>query len=125
MLILFSRYTVAGALGTAVHYTIMAIVLTTSDVPAIATGVGALLGALVNFVLCRRWVFATRLSPAQDELLRFGLIALLCALINACVVGMLHLPIGVWPAQVLATTVTLIVGFRLNRRWSFGLSTRM
>ncbi len=125
MLTHFSQYTLVGAIGTVVHYATMAKLIEMMSMPVLSTTIGALLGALVNFILCRQWVFKDSASPARNGLFRFSLVALICALANAYVVGILYRLIGIWPAQLVATTATLIVGYMLNRFWTFRLTTKV
>jgi len=120
----FSRYTLTGALGTTAHYATMTVLLSLIDVPALASGIGAAVGAIVNHTLCRHWVFTTGHYIARVSLWRFAITALLCMLINIVIVGLFYRWIGVWTAQLLATAATLFLGFHINRRWTFGLPTR-
>ena len=100
--------------------------------PAIATAVGALAGALNNYVLCSQVVFGgnsddrhlpDHTRPARS-LIRFFCVATILALLNGVCLYFLHQGISsVLVAQLLSTSCLLPAGFILNKHWSFAQSS--
>ena len=116
----FVRYAVVGALATAAHWALLALLVEGAATPAwAASGGGAVLGAQVAFWGNRRITFAHR-GPLGPAWLRFMGTALLgaglgMALVAAGVTFGLHYLL----AQALATAVVLVLGFAVNRGWTF------
>jgi putative flippase GtrA len=115
------RYALVGGVATAAHYLLLwALVEGGHWPPPWAAGAGAVLGAQLGFVGNRVFTFAHR-GPAWRAWWRFQATALLGALTSMLVValgvrGGLHYLL----AQALATALVLVLGFAVNRRWTFG-----
>lgn len=123
----FRAYAGAGAVGTAVHYSVLLVLTelasasgTASPASAVyASSAGAVLGAATNYLLNHRFVFASvhrhrRAAP------RFLAVAVLGVLVNAAVVGVLtSVRVPVLPAQLVATAAVLAGGYLCNRHWTF------
>jgi putative flippase GtrA len=119
------RFATVGGLGTALHYAVMAALLHGLGTGATtATGVGALAGAALNYLLNRRFTFRSRRPHAQALPRQIALIAS-GWLLNLALVGALHNGLGwpVWGAQVLSTVAVLGWNFAGSRRWVFGTHT--
>ncbi len=117
-----SKYSASGILGTVVHYIVMYLLLTNALSPVLATSIGAMIGALVNFMGCRQWVFKHAARTPFQAFFRFAVTALLILIINAGLVWLLTPTTGVWSAQLVATLGAFLVGYWINRNWTF--STR-
>ena len=117
----FIRYSAIGLVATATHYAVLVLAVEGGGLaPWWASALGAAIGAQVAYFGNRRYTFAHR-GPVRESWLRFQGTAVLGALI-----GMAIIAIGsAWglhylPAQLLATGLTLLVTYWVNRRWSFG-----
>jgi putative flippase GtrA len=118
----FLRYIGAGGVGTAIHYATLTLMVEAFKVsPAYGTAVGAIIGAVVNYVLNYHFTFASKASHRRT-VPRFFAIAALATAMNmggmwyaAHRLGMHYLL-----AQLLCTGIVLVVGFVLNRIWTFG-----
>ena len=123
----FLLYAGAGASGTLVHYATLLLLTGLPSHPlsvawvVFATTVGAVLGAGANYALNRRLVFVSS-RPHFQTMPRFAAVACCGLLVNAAVVAALtatRSPLLV--AQLSATAAVLVLGFLLNRRWTFAL----
>jgi putative flippase GtrA len=117
----FIRYSLVGAVGTAVQYAILVWLVQSATTSALtASTAGAIAGALVNYYLNRRWTFGS--SRAHEQALpRFAAIALAGIGLNAIVMAGMFTYLGAHYllAQVVATGVVLAAGFLANRKWTF------
>lgn len=116
----FLCYTVTGAAATAAHYVVL---VTLSEALAVApwtaAAAGACIGALVSYGGNRTLTFRSRRSHAS-ALPRFLLVAAFNAALSAIVVWA-GTTLG-WHyivAQILASALALVAGYRLNRAWTF------
>lgn len=114
------RYTLVGAIATAVHYVLLVLCVEFAHWPAwLASGAGAVVGAQVAYLGNRRFTFAYR-GAVGTSWIRFQLTALAGAL-----QGMLVVAAGValgthyLVAQVAATLSSLLLTFAINRGWTF------
>jgi putative flippase GtrA len=123
----FLRYVAAGGFGTALHYlTLIVFVELFAMRAAIATTLGAIVGAVTNYFLNYHFTFASRLRHTYT-LPRFLLVAAMSAGISAG---------GMWVAtelahvhyllaQVLCTGAVLVFGYVVNKLWTFGARERI
>jgi putative flippase GtrA len=117
----FSRYTAIGAAATAVHYGVLVTLVERCGLaPAPAAAAGALCGAATAYAGNRRFTFASSRTHAQ-ALPRFLAVALASALTSALLVWLLAQRLGApyLLAQAVATALTLLGGYLLNKRWTF------
>jgi putative flippase GtrA len=116
----FLRYASAGAVGTALQYaTLVLLVQAQWAGPVTASTVGAIGGALVNYLLNHRFTFASERAHAH-ALPRFAAVALAGIVVNALVVGALvGAGVHYLAAQVVATGAVLVAGYAANRAWTF------
>ena len=116
----FVRYTLVGAIATAAHYALLAIAVELGHWPAfIASGFGAVVGAQVAFFGNRWFTFghAGELAPAW---LKFQGTALFGAVVGMVVVGTgVRLGVHYLIAQMIATGLSLVLTFAINRAWTF------
>jgi putative flippase GtrA len=116
----FVRYGLVGAVGTLVQYAILvAMVSAHLAQPATASMVGAVAGAIVNYLLNARFTFDQ--TPHAQALPKFALTAVLGAALNGIlmkifvdVLGMHYLL-----AQVGATVIVLGLTYSINALWTF------
>lgn len=113
-------YALVGLTGTAAHYAVLAglVELFGFGAPRAAL-IGAGVGALINYLLNYRLTFASVLAH-RLALPRFLAVAGCNAALSAALVRLgelvgLHYLIG----QVSATLLALLLGYRLNRQWTF------
>jgi putative flippase GtrA len=120
MLAQFLKFAAGGAVGTACHYATLVLwveVLGGAVVPG--AFVGFCIGALVNYLIARRFVFRSE-RPHAAALPRFALVAASGAAINTGIVALLNgAGVHYLAAQVVATVVVLGWNFVLNRSWTF------
>ena len=114
------RYLLVGAVATAAHWLLLALLVEGADVAAWrASGAGAVFGAQVAFFGNRRFTFAHQgaLWPAWW---RFMGTALLGAVLGmALVAAGVALGLHYLLAQALATAANVVLTFAVNRGWSF------
>lgn len=117
----FARYVAVGAVATAAHYLLLAALVEGGGWPApLAAAAGALLGAQLAFAGNRRFTFGHR-GPWRPAWWRFQLTALLGAATSAVVVALgSRLGLHYLLAQMLATLVSMVLTYIVNKRWSFG-----
>ena len=116
----FTRYGAVGAVATAAHYLLLVLCVEVLQWPAWwASGVGAVAGAQVAYLGNRRFTFA-RGASVRVSWPRFQLVALAGALLGMAVVAL-----AVWAglhyllAQCIATGLSLLLTFAINRWWTF------
>lgn len=117
----FLRYSLVGAVGTAVQFSILVSLVWAHLMPAIAASTaGAIAGALVNYYLNSRWTFGSTRAHGL-ALPRFAAIALAGIGLNAIVMAGMFTYLGAHYllAQLVATGVVLVTGFVANRAWTF------
>lgn len=117
----FVRYASAGAIGTFAHYATVVVAVEVAQLePWVAAGLGATVGALINYFLNYHFIFAS-VQPHRATLPRFMVVATLSVCVNTFIVrcgeelGVFYL----W-SQVVATAMSLAIGYVLNRVWTFG-----
>ena len=120
MLGTFITFGAVGLVGTVVHYaTLVALVEGATVPPTWATVVGAIVGAAVNYILNYRVTFRST-AAHRVSLLRFACVALLGVVVSAALVAMAEaLGVAYLLGQIVATGVVLVLGFALNRYWTF------
>lgn len=117
----FVRYSGAGAIGTLLHYSVLTVCVEALSVRApVGAVIGAIAGALVNYWLNYHFTFTSSRSH-RATLPRFLCVAALGVGLSGIIVDTVstrleqHYLLG----QLLATLVVLVVGFLLNRVWTF------
>ncbi|MEM9397406.1 MAG: GtrA family protein [Pseudomonadota bacterium] len=116
-LTIFSRYGLAGLLGTSAHYAVMWFLLAQTP-PVVASTFGAICGCLLNYFFSRTFVFRTDL-PIRPTLVRFSTVGLICIAANGIVLTLIGSLMSLPLAQLIATGIVLILGFSLNKYWTF------
>lgn len=115
------RFGMVGAVGTLAHYALLLVLVEGLGTSAMTgTASGSLLGALVNYVLSRRLVFASH-RRHREALPRFLLVAASSLLLNAVFMYVMTVGLG-WHylfAQVLTTALLLLWNYVANALWTF------
>ena len=118
---MFFRYSFTGAIATACHYLVLLCLVELLHIkPWVATGLGALCGAVVAYIGNRNFTFLSN-TPNHKALPRFLMIAALGAALNSLQVWVLthYFDIYYFAAQLIATIIVLIVTYHLNKQWAF------
>ncbi len=111
------RYATAGLAGTAMHYCMLFLILdVVGAVPA--STIGAVAGAVVNFLLARHWVFRER-QNTEFPFPKFLIVGITGLGVNAAILSLMILSLPVLTSQLVATGCTFITGYVLNDLWSF------
>jgi putative flippase GtrA len=116
----FLKFAMAGAAGTICHYATLLLWVEVLALPVVAGALaGFCVGALTNYLLARRFVFASG-RPHASALPRFAAVATAGAAVNTGIVALLY---GAGThyvlAQVVATVAVLAWNFLANRFWTF------
>ena len=114
------RYAGAGMAGTVVQYAMVLALVPLGWRASVASTLGALVGAAVNYLSNRRWVFRSARTHAH-ALPRFAAVAAVGVVVNGAIMWSLVDRAGVdyLLAQVVATGCVFVAGFGINRRWTF------
>lgn len=118
----FGRYVLVGAAATALHYGVLwTLVTMMSAGPGFAAAAGAVCGAALAYAGARVIVFRDTCGSHWDAARRFVTVASGSAIVSGGVVsaGTTLTGESVWFWQLLATAVTLVLGFMANKRWTF------
>ena len=116
----FIRYTAVGAVATALHYALLVLCVERFGWPAwLASGVGAVAGAQLAYAGNRWFTFAHQ-GDVRASWPRFQATALMGALLGMAVVALaVRLGLHYVLAQMLATGLSLVLTFAVNRVWTF------
>lgn len=115
------RFGVTGVLATLVHFLTLILLVEIGVVsPVWATVAGSAVGALVNYVLNRRYTFDSR-KPHRDAGPKFLTVAVGTGLLNAMLVyiGTDLLGLHYLLVQCIATLIVFLANFLLNSAWTF------
>lgn len=114
-----------GALSTALHYAMLVVAVEgLGAAPMLASGVGFLAGALLNYALNRCLTFASQ-RPHRQGLPRFIVMVGVGSALNVSLLGvLLWAGVHYLPGQVVATVVVMGVNFSVLRYWVFPASGR-
>ncbi len=117
----FLGYVAVGAIGTGVHYLILALLVAAGWHPTLATATGATAGAIVNYALNYRYTFRSRRAH-RIAAKRYLAVTAVGWLLNAGLFHGLHQLAGepLWLAQIVTTLLVLGWNFAGNRWWTFG-----
>ncbi len=119
-LVQFLKFAAAGAVGTVCHYATLVLWVEVLALPVVAGALaGFCVGALVNYLLARRFVFDSD-RPHGSALPRFAVVATAGAAINTGIVALLYGGgVHYLVAQAVATVAVLACNFIANRHWTF------
>jgi putative flippase GtrA len=115
----FALHVVTGLVCVAVHYGIMALLLSAGIGPVLSSGLGFVAGAITRFVTAYYKVFAPG-STVVRTLPRFIMALAAQGLLNSLLL-LLLLEVGlpVWYAQVGATGLMTVLNYLVYRLWVF------
>ena len=116
----FARYSAVGAFATLVHYLVLVGWVELAGWPAyLGSGAGAIVGAQLAYA-GNRWLTFRHRGALRASWPRFQATALLGALLGAAIVGVgVRLGLHYLIAQALATLLSLLLTFAINRAWAF------
>lgn len=116
----FSRYALSGAVGTALHYALLIVMVELLSAKAeVGAVTGASVGAIANYALNYHVTFASRASHGRT-FPRFAVVALLGVVASGVGVKLASdAGFSYLLAQLGCTVFVLLVGFLLNRHWTF------
>ena len=118
----FMQFAGVGAIGTAAHYALLVMLVEMLGANAVtASTAGATLGALVNYLLNRRYTFRSD-KRHREALAKFLIIAALGLALNASFMFVFVEILGLYYllAQVISTGLVLVWNFAGNKFWTFG-----
>ena len=114
-------YAGIGVIGTAGHYAMLILLVQLLYVsPVIATTIGFVTGATINYVLNYHITFSSS-KRHGEAFAKFFLVASAGAVINSLIMlaGMKLLDVHYLIIQLFATGIVLLLNFLLNRHWTF------
>lgn len=114
-------YGAVGAVGTTIHYAVLvALVELLAAGAVLASSAGAVAGMLVNYVLNRRFTFASA-KPHRAALPRFAMVATGGLCLNAVLMWIMTQPLGLHylAGQAVATLLVYVLTYAANRAWTF------
>lgn len=117
----FIKFANSGAIGTAVHYAVLWLLVNRLSMqPVWASTCGAVAGAATIYGLNYVWTFASNL-PHRRTLPRFIAIAATSTLLNLAIMYVLTrgLQLHYLLAQVIATGICLGLNYVASRYWTF------
>ena len=116
----FLRYSAVGVVATAVHYLLLVLAVEAFHWPAwMASGFGAVAGAQVAYA-GNRWFTFGHEGAIGASWPRFQATAVLGALVGMAVVALgVRLGVHYLLAQMVATGLSLLLTFAINRAWAF------
>ena len=118
----FLRFSGVGVVGTGVHYLVLIVLVQAMKIdPVVASSIGAIAGAIVNYRLNYTFTFNSD-KPHHDAMTKFFVVAGTGLLINAALME-LFTGLMAWHyliAQIVTTLLVLLCTFTGNRYWTFG-----
>ena len=121
VLVQFMGFAAVGLFGTVAHYAVLWLLVESVHIAVVpATTAGFVVGAVVNYALNRRFVFASNASHVV-ALPKFLLVAACGAVINGLAVAWLLAITDVHYLliQLVATAAVLVWNFAANYLWTF------
>lgn len=114
------RYLISGGTATSLHWGTMAILISAGLSPNTATALGALAGALLNYLLQFHFTFRSA-QPHLEAVPRYLLITLLSWCANNALFAVIHgfSSLDVVKAQFSTTVLVTALNFVLYRRFVF------
>ena len=120
----FVRFAAVGAVATAIQYGLLILLVRGFGVaPTLASSIGFVLAAGVNYLLNYRFTFQSD-RPHGPAAMKFGLLAAIGLLINALIMRlMVAAGVDYLLAQVCATGMVLFWNFIGNTVWTFRMGS--
>lgn len=117
----FARFLLIGAAGTTVHFIVVAAGVRLFDAhPVVASQCGAVLGALLNYILSHRLNYGGS-APLGATAPRFFTVAAAGFVLNGLLMGLfaVHWRLDALVAQCFTTALVLLWNFLANHFWTF------
>lgn len=117
----FVTFAGVGAIGTSGHYAVLILLVQLfHTAPVVATSVGFIAGALINYILNYRITFSSD-KRHREALPMFLTVACLGAIINGSIMsaGIHIFELHYLIIQVIATCIVLTLNFIANKYWTF------
>ena len=117
----FMLFAGVGAIGTIGHYTTLIVLVEFWALdPVIASCLGFVVGALINYILNYHFTFQSD-KRHREALTKFLLVAIAGAAINGVImyIGVENTQFNYLLVQIFATTVVLLWNFIVNKLWTF------
>jgi len=114
------RFIFSSGLATLSHWSVMAMLIYFGSQAAVATGVGAIVGAIVNYLLQRRITF--RSNAAHTAAIPAYLLVVMitwCANLLIFISLQQGLMMPTWYAQAITTLVVAVLSYLLYKRIVF------
>ena len=120
------RFTVVGAVATAIQYGLLVLLVRTSGMaPTPASSIGFASSAIVNYLLNYRFTFESE-RPHGPAVAKFALLAGAGLLLNAAIMHFLVFAgVPYLLAQLGASAVVLLWNFAGNSVWTFGVTSKL
>lgn len=119
MIAKFLAFSLVGVIGTLAHYSVLyALVEFRSFDPVWASGLGSLVGMIVNYTLNYSLTFKSR-QPHSQTFPKFALIATLGLCLNLALMAGLTHHLYYFYAQLITTAIVLLWNFSANSLWTF------
>jgi putative flippase GtrA len=114
------RFVFSGGLATLSHWLVMALLILVGIEAAVATGVGAFVGALVNYILQRNVTFRSTVTHRQ-AMKAYVLATAIIWCANLAIFIICHSGLGLRPlyAQGLTTAIVACLSYVLYKRMVF------
>lgn len=118
---IFARYAVSGGTATAIHYTILVLLVELAGADeTLSTTVGYFLSGIVHYLLLYHWAFRSSVRHRKATI-RFFLLAVCTLCLNSAIFWILFELAGLWYlfAQLVTTGLILSITFTVNSRYTF------
>jgi putative flippase GtrA len=115
------KYGTVGAAGTAAQFaTLICLVEGFGSNAVVASTIGAIAGAFVNYMLNYHYTFRSS-RPHMDSLVKYFVVSAAGIALNALalVAATSFLGLHYVSAQILATVIVFFAAFAVNRAWTF------
>lgn len=120
-LLRFAGYACVGATGTAAQYAVLtALVFLDLSGAVVASCLGAIVGAFVNYILNYRFTFKAS-GGHRRSAPRFAVVAAAGVVLNGALMNVLtgHLNVSWLPAQIATTACVLLLTYTASSLWTF------
>lgn len=117
----FVRFAGVGVIGTGAHYLVLiSLVQLLGTNAVLASNFGALVGALVNYILNYHFTFQSS-KRHREALSKFLVVAAVALVLNGLFMFWLNWLLGLYYllAQIITTLLVLLWTFFANLHWSF------
>lgn len=114
------KFLTSGGISTVLHWALMALLIGAGIHATIATLIGALAGAALNYLLQYHWTFSVH-KPHAETISTYVLAVLLSAGVNTALFHFIALHLGetIVSAQITATTIVAGMNFIVYKRVVF------